>query len=213
MTQPPPPSPRSRSRKLAFLAVACAIPFLLFAIAELAVRAFVRPRLASDNYVQMVAPQPFLTRTVQNGVPTMVVTHPDQYPDGCPPFPVVKPPGTVRVFCLGGSASAGWPHTCNQRYSEYLRQALQAAYPDRAIEMLNVSAHAYASYRVRLIAQEVLELSPDLLILWCGNNEFLERRHYRTGSALFNLVNAAARKSRLMQLLVEKAMGVFASDG
>ncbi len=52
------------------------------------------------------------------------------------------------------------------------------SYPRRSIEVINVSAHAYAAYRVRLLFDRVLEFEPDLLVLCTGNNEFLEKRTY-----------------------------------
>jgi len=60
------------------------------------------------------------------------------------------------VFCLGGSASAGWPHPPLETYSAYLERALEKAYPDRRIEMINASAHGFASYRVRAVFDRVV---------------------------------------------------------
>jgi hypothetical protein len=62
-----------------------------------------------------------------------------------------KNPGTFRVFCIGSSASAGWPHPATEIYSAQLQEALRRAYPSRRIEVINVSAHAYATYRQRMI--------------------------------------------------------------
>lgn len=93
-------------------------------------------------------------------------------------FSTYKDPETFRIFCVGGSASAGWPHPAEEVYSAYLESALASAYPGRKIEVHNVSAQAYAAYRVRMILNEIVAYSPDLVIIYSGNNEFLEPRRY-----------------------------------
>jgi tetratricopeptide (TPR) repeat protein len=52
-------------------------------------------------------------------------------------------------------------------------------YPGRSIEVINVAAGTYASHRVKLILEEVLQYNPDFLFLYNGNNEFLENLVYR----------------------------------
>jgi hypothetical protein len=42
-------------------------------------------------------------------------------------IPVKKPANTVRIFCLGSSACAGWPHPAEETFSAYLQQALKTA--------------------------------------------------------------------------------------
>ncbi len=94
-------------------------------------------------------------------------------------FRVKKPQNTFRVFCLGGSAALGWPHPSAQSYPAYLKKKLQLLYPDKNIEVVNVAASTYASYRVKTIFDEVINYKPDLILLYTGNNEFLERILYQ----------------------------------
>ena len=111
------------------------------------------------------------------------------------------------MFCLGGSASAGWPHPPNEIYSVYLQKALQQAFPDRKIEVINVSAHAYAAYRVRLIFQEIVKFQPDLIILYAGNNEFLERRIYSVHGHWYDPLQTAANESVVYRLARGSRLG------
>jgi hypothetical protein len=103
---------------------------------------------------------------------------------------VKKPSNTYRIFVLGESASAGWPHPPEETFSAYLEQALRREWPARGVEVINASAHGFAAYRIRYILREVVRMEPDAVLLWTGNNEFLEDRNYETTSskvaALFN---------------------------
>ena len=44
--------------------------------------------------------------------------------------------------------------------------------------MINLGGLAYGSYRLTGIVDEALAYTPDLVIIMCGSNEFLEPRHY-----------------------------------
>lgn len=116
-------------------------------------------------------------------------------------FSAKKDPGVFRIFCVGGSASAGWPHPGEEIYSAYLLDALAAAYPGRTIEVHNVSAQAYASYRVRLILEEIAAFEPDLVIIYSGNNEFLEPRRYQTEPHWSDGIASVVAHSRVYTLV------------
>jgi tetratricopeptide (TPR) repeat protein len=175
-------SVRHRIAFLTLLAGVFGVLFLTpFAVAEVGLR-LAGWNAADDPYISMGRIPPFFARTTVDGVPHYRMTNWETYAHRNITFPVVKEAGAFRVFCVGGSASAGWPHPPEEIYSEYLRQALQRSFPDRTIEVINASAHAYAAYRVRLIVQEVVRFDPDLIIIYSGNNEFLEKRLYRPGS-------------------------------
>jgi tetratricopeptide (TPR) repeat protein len=99
---------------------------------------------------------------------------------GQPPFPLERPAGGLRVFLLGGSAAAGWPyHTGETNITALLRRKLERLYPGRPIEVVNMAAGTYASHRVKLILEEVIHYAPDVILLYNGNNEFLENLVYR----------------------------------
>jgi tetratricopeptide (TPR) repeat protein len=136
------------------------------------------------------------------------VTHPEAYRGRNLVFPAKKPPGTIRIFCVGGSASAGWPHPPGESYGDYLQHALAATYPGKRIELLNVSAHAFASYRVRLIFDDVIDFDPDLVVVYTGNNEFLERRSYLGESTMVRV----AQRSRLLYMLTRRLRSALSPD-
>lgn len=113
-------------------------------------------------------------------------------------FRARKEPGTYRVFCLGGSAAMGWPHEAGDAYPALLRRKLRKLLPGRRVEVLNVGGNTYASYRVKVVFDEIVEYEPDLILIYSGNNEFLEQGVYGTRlpvpwrhSAALRIVSAA----------------------
>jgi hypothetical protein len=96
------------------------------------------------------------------------------------PFPLERPEGGLRVFVLGGSAAAGWPYQLGDtNLSALLERKLRLLQPGRSVEVFNMAAGTYGSHRVKLILEEVLGYHPDLVVLYNGNNEFLENLVFR----------------------------------
>jgi tetratricopeptide (TPR) repeat protein len=170
--------PRWIRRRLLFWLATFSVPLVVFTCAELAARIAFPAAAADDAYVNLVDVPSFFAVKEIRGRRFYQVTHPEAYRGRRILFPVEKAPGTFRIFVLGESASAGWPHPPSEIFSVYLQQALERAFPERRLEVINVSAHAYAAYRIRLIFENVIHFDPDALVLWTGNNEFLERRSY-----------------------------------
>lgn len=89
-----------------------------------------------------------------------------------------KPPGTFRIFTLGGSTTFGHPYHDSTSFSGWLRAGLRAVAPHRAWEVINAGGISYASYRVAALLDELLAYEPDLFVVYTGHNEFLEERTY-----------------------------------
>ncbi len=88
------------------------------------------------------------------------------------PFRHPKPPGVVRVCCIGGSTMAGYPFTYNGTLPALLTDRLEAALPDAEVEVVNLAVSAVASYTVLDLARHVMRFDPDLLVVYSGHNEF-----------------------------------------
>lgn len=103
----------------------------------------------------------------------------------CPAsFAAEKPPGTRRIFVLGGSTAQGRPYATETAFSTWLGMRLNAAANEATYEVINVGGVSYASYRVAKILDEVLRHDADAIVLYTGHNEFLEDRTYADAKQL-----------------------------
>jgi lysophospholipase L1-like esterase len=112
-------------------------------------------------------------------------------------FPKRKGADEYRIFCLGESTTQGSPFAIETSYTTWLEISLQAAYPSREWLVVNCGGISYASYRLVPILEEVLGYEPDLIILYVGQNEFLEARQFdhleRRGRLVNGALDAASR--------------------
>jgi tetratricopeptide (TPR) repeat protein len=169
--------PLSRKRLWLFRMLAISFPLIILLLAEIAFRVIPGLNDERDPYVN-ISPIAVFSRTTVDGQEYYNIT--SQYVLGGNAVHILvrKPADTIRIFCLGSSACAGWPHPRTETFSAYLQQALETAYPGKKIEVVNAAAHGFAAYRTRRVLDEVLQMEPDAVIVWEGNNEFLEERNY-----------------------------------
>ncbi len=99
------------------------------------------------------------------------------------PMPArAKPAGALRVIAIGNSSTFGWGVNDDETYPAQLERALRAIMPGRPIEVMNAGIPGFTSYQGRrLLADEVLPLAPDFVVLAFGFND--SRRAASTDSA------------------------------
>lgn len=173
----PPGGGLSRRRLWLFRLLAVSAPIVFLLLVEAGFRLIPGLEEDRDPYVN-ISPVSIFSRTTIAGEEYYNITHQSILGGSDVHIPVRKPPNTIRVFCLGSSACASWPHPPAETFRAYLQQALAAAYPAKKIEVISAAAHGFAAYRTRRVLDEVLQLEPDAVIVWEGNNEFLEDRNY-----------------------------------
>jgi len=186
----------------------CLVPLVVFlASTEAALRFFdlYNPYLAEDpfagfepslmpGFIEAVDDRDYLCRN-----PVLHILQ-----DNC--FPAQVDGGTLRPAVLGGSNVVNFDIAA-------LESAI-AGSTGYDVNVVNAGANSYGSQRLAPLAGEVLDLFDiDLLILYMGHNEFLERRFYRhliEGSPvireirirlwrlhLYTCIRAAAREVRI----------------
>ncbi|HPO16494.1 MAG TPA: tetratricopeptide repeat protein [Candidatus Hydrogenedentes bacterium] len=87
-------------------------------------------------------------------------------------FPEKKSPNTYRIFVLGASAAFGEPEQ-HSGMAHHLETMLAAAYPNAMFEVRNFSVAGINSHIIRNIAKECAQYSPDVIIVYMGNNEVI----------------------------------------
>jgi hypothetical protein len=100
---------------------------------------------------------------------------------------IAKPPGTVRIFLMGGSAVYGaqgaYPHI-EGRYARiynhelidaFLENTLNDAYPQRRFEVINCASSGYRVHQqLALLQSRLLRYRPDIALLIDGYNDFIQ---------------------------------------
>ena len=83
-----------------------------------------------------------------------------------------KPDGAIRVVAQGGSSTAGFPFYRGAAFPQILGARLRLAYPEREVEVVNTAMAAVNSYTLLDLADEILEIEPDVVVVYAGHNEF-----------------------------------------
>lgn len=154
-----------------FLAITVLTPVLLFGVAELAAR-LLWPEGALPLFVTApVGDGQYLVASRSVGRRWFAAERmpPAPMPE---PFAAQKPARAFRVFVLGESSTAGFPYPRNGTFSRVLRDMLRDALVDDSVEVVNLGIAATNTYALVDIAHEVLEQSPDAVLIYAGHNEY-----------------------------------------
>lgn len=111
-----------------------------------------------------------------------------------------KPSGTLRIFFLGGS-SVNYVNYELPNLSERLREKLKPKY--RNVEIINCGGLSYGTHRLVLIAREIVNYEPDLVMIYSAHNEFEE---------IEQLHLARIQLTRLQKILYSSAVMRFIRD-
>ncbi len=162
----------TRQKKFVFSVLAAVLPFALLGLVELGLRVF-----------GLFAQEPFIVETQKSGkeyyqfnqwvakryFDPKQVTVPGLQPEK---FVKNKDAKIFRIFCLGGSTTAGFPFDCQVPFPVQLRYLLSQAYPQHQFEVINAGISAVNSFTVVDLLPDILAHAPDLIIIYMGHNEF-----------------------------------------
>jgi tetratricopeptide (TPR) repeat protein len=168
------PSSPSAAKRGLFIVITIALPLLLLAAVELALRAFgwggypawIREagKLPSGETLCLVEPgasKPyFYANPTRPGYAEQTN------------FVMPKPKNTVRIFLVGESAAKGYPQPRNLAMSSFLQAMLSDAWPEKKVEVINLGTTAVASFPLVYQVHDALKFAPDLFVFYTGNNEF-----------------------------------------
>ncbi|MDR1161214.1 MAG: hypothetical protein LBK45_02640 [Tannerellaceae bacterium] len=87
-------------------------------------------------------------------------------------FKKKKEAHTIRFFVLGESTTIGYPYFHNGSFHRRLLYRLMHAYPEKNIEIINLSLTAVNSYTVKGFAKELIHYEPDAVLIYTGQNEY-----------------------------------------
>jgi lysophospholipase L1-like esterase len=89
-----------------------------------------------------------------------------------------KPSGTYRIACLGGSTTFDTNVSSDEKtWPSQLESLLRREYSPRPIEVINAGVGGYTSLESLIqLETRVLDLSPDLVVVFHGYNDFKPNR-------------------------------------
>ncbi len=203
----------SGRKKILYTVLAGLLPILFFAGVEVSLRLF-------DLF-----PQPPLFLKIQGQGQDLVQVNPsvgeryfdprimavpNLYPQT---FPENKAQNTFRIFCMGGSTTAGFPYEMTVPFPKQMELILRETAPETNFEIINLGLSAVNSFTVLDFIPEVLKQDPDLILIYMGHNEFYGA--YGTGSTISyghkaGLVRFVMKvqKLRLVQMLDQLVTGL-----
>ena len=94
---------------------------------------------------------------------------PNMYPQK---FSAIKSKNTFRIFCLGGSTTAGFPYEMNVPFPQQLKFILEDNFPEKKIEIINLGLSAINSFTILDWIPKIINHEPDLIIIYMGHNEY-----------------------------------------
>jgi tetratricopeptide (TPR) repeat protein len=83
-----------------------------------------------------------------------------------------KPKNGYRIFVLGESSAMGFPYGNNASFPNILERGLSNTFLDKEIEVINISMSAINTYTLLDLLNEILDQSPDALLIYTGHNEY-----------------------------------------
>lgn len=188
---------------MALLSVCAGIALL--GLLELGLRAFgVGDRDPADSPLkyQRIALPIMGERVRPDGIPVLVPV------DRRLPYQALlrdRPESGIRILAFGGSATAGLGYSPNLTFSRYLEQMLREAGVQGPVEVLNLGIVALSSNQVRgLIEDASARYDADLIVVYSGNNEFLEihaEKYFRNQAGWTDRAMFALRNANLVRLL------------
>ena len=122
------------------------------------------------------------------------------------PFREKKTPKTYRIIVQGGSSAAGYPYGRWGGLAGMLEDRLEATFPARKVEVVTTAMAAVNSYTLADLAEEIVAISPDAVLIYAGHNEYIGTMG--VGSGLTSTSSQAEaqlllklRRIRLFQLI------------
>lgn len=131
--------------------------------------------------------------------PTVLATRPEKMGSFRPQeFTVPKPPGTFRIFALGGS-SVNYLDDELRALESRLKEQVPTGF--ERVEIINSGGLSYGSHRLARLTAEVLTYDPNLIFFYEAHNEFEEVEQLHLASGWLSKPQQAASYSALVRVI------------
>lgn len=132
-------------------------------------------------------------------------------------FLIPKPPDTFRILFCGESAAKGFPQPRAFAASSFLELMLTDLLPERKVEVINMATTAVASFPILGMLRDALPCQPDVVVIYCGNNEFygaygVASMHSAGRSPMGMRIQRAFRSTALAQFIEQFTQSTAPGD-
>jgi len=175
---------RTIVKRLLLVTINVAVPLGLLALAELTFHTVQEYRLGPKSFLPEARMDRWTAWRNMPGYERIDIHHNSQGFRHDTELTVEKPPNTVRIFLLGGSAAygregfytdldPGWTRVYNRDLIDaHLQKMLQEHHPERQWEVINAATSEFRMHQhLALIEAELLRYKPDLIIFMDGHND------------------------------------------
>ncbi len=195
-----------KNKHSAFYIIAISLPFVFLLLLEGGLRAVgygnAYPLFVDVDTMQgYIQPNPELIKRYFPANSSTPNVAPDTYF-----FQTQKPDNTLRIVTMGGSTMAGFPYGRFGSPAGMLKQRLKATNPSQNIEIISVAMSSINSYTLLDITDEVININPDVVLIYAGHNEYLGIMGVGSvfaskGGHAANLLYLTLKEVRIFQLL------------
>jgi len=93
-------------------------------------------------------------------------------------FKLIKTPGTFRIVCIGGSTVFGIGSSSDKTtFPQFIENILNSKMPGKKFEVINAGVPGYTTAESLIdLELRLLDLSPDLIFIYHGYNDFKPNR-------------------------------------
>ena len=160
----------TKRRLFWFRLLAILLPFVILVMIEVMLRLFhygydTRLFIPDENNEELLVMNPDISKKYFTAEKNATLGNRDE-------FYRQKKPGTLRFFVLGASSAIGYPYGHNGAFPRMLKYRLQFEYPEKTIEIINLSLTAINSYTLADFAKQVTDQQPDGILVYAGHNEY-----------------------------------------
>jgi tetratricopeptide (TPR) repeat protein len=106
------------------------------------------------------------------------------------------PEGTRRIVCVGDSTCYGLPFDPPIPFYCWLEARLKMLLPERPTEVVNLASNGFAAEDVLDVLRDVDGAGADVLVVYAGHNEFLDRNLLPVLNPLAHAVRRTLARSR-----------------
>ena len=168
---------RATARRLGALAVGLGI--LLLVELLLRVVGFGGPGERPDPFAGFATSEPLFVAATRPDGTAILRTRPDRVGQfNMQEFSRQKATGTIRLFCLGGSSTFGFPYDTRLSFCAAVARSLTRQYPETQFEVINCGGMSYGARRVLNVMRELTAYEADGFLVYMGHNEYVERRFF-----------------------------------